>query len=364
MSYFKLHPTGVTNPIREYGALDNLRRIMGRDTQAFRDYINLGNRTLKNQNPLVEYLQSFSVNVEWSQDYLINEIDSRATQLASLHDFTSLYNRGKNFPLSFYPETNHNTLIVVPFGKPSLLHIDNYFSIPLNELVPLYPIYTTDKQQRWDIMDLIDTQTRKLDEETFTIIQVDPYALIIGLWRWLQRGVDWGNSPNGYLANFPLMNLYLYHNELVNFNYLNNSGFKGNVLKPAFNLESYSQQLTDYTDFKNRYLSSQSMKSFFSYMNVNKPTNTFVDAKKMIYQAAYKSLYFVQLSWVYTLASLGNVEPYIRYNNLLGTVDGQMKNDLNIYYQKVFLQPQINQIKANKWDKHFATVWERIKNIK
>lgn len=364
MSYFKLQPNLLHYGIKQYGGLVNLERIMERNNDRFFNYINLGNRTIENQNPLVQFLQAFSVNVEWDRDYLINQIHSRAQQMASLTDLTCLYSRGKNHIESIYPESNHNTLLVVPFGNPTDSQIDRYFSISLDELVPLYPIYTTDTIQRWDIMDLLDTRSMKAPADIFTIINVDVYALIIGLWRWLQRGIDWGNSAHGYLANFPLMNCYTYHNELVNFNYLNGNAESIDISKGSFNLENYYTQLTEYTDYKNRYLLTSVMQSFTEFAQINKKTNPSVILSKMVYPEAYKSLYFVQMSWIWSLASLGMVEKYIKYNNIMGSVDGQIKSQLNMYFTKVQLQSQIGQIPMPAWKKHFTDVWTQVKSIK
>lgn len=364
MSYFKLQSNGLNYAVKPYGGLVNLERIMSRNDDRFFNYINLGNRTVPNQNPLVQFLQSFSVNVEWDRDYLINQIHSRAQQIASLTDFTSLYSKGENHIGAIYPESNHNTLLVIPFGNPSPTQINDYFSISLDELVPMYPIYTTDTIQRWDIMDLIDTRSMKAPNDIFTIVNVDVYALVIGFWRWLQRGVDWGNSPHGYIANFPLMNCYLYHNELVNFNYLNGNATDIDISKGNWNLENYYTQLTEYTEYKNRWMLGNQMQSFTEFVQVNKRSNPDVNLRKMVFPEAFKSLFFVQMSWVWSLASLGMVEKYIRYNNILGNVDGQIKAQLNIYYTKVQLQSQINQIPMAVWQKHFINIWNQVKDIK
>lgn len=364
MSYFKLQSNGLNYAVKPYGGLVNLERIMSRNDDRFFNYINLGNRTVPNQNPLVQFLQSFSVNVEWDRDYLINQIHSRAQQIASLTDFTSLYSKGENHIGAIYPESNHNTLLVIPFGNPSPTQINDYFSISLDELVPMYPIYTTDMIQRWDIMDLIDTRSMKAPNDIFTIVNVDVYALVIGFWRWLQRGVDWGNSPHGYIANFPLMNCYLYHNELVNFNYLNGNATDIDISKGNWNLENYYTQLTEYTEYKNRWMLGNQMQSFTEFVQVNKRSNPDVNLRKMVFPEAFKSLFFVQMSWVWSLASLGMVEKYICYNNILGNVDGQIKAQLNIYYTKVQLQSQINQIPMAVWQKHFINIWNQVKDIK
>lgn len=363
MSYFKLSPNGLNYSVKEWGTLGNLRRIMARNDDSFEKYINLGNRTLPNQNPLVQFMMLFSVDVEWSKDYLINVIDANIQQYASSVDLTSLYNRGKNHQRSVYPELGHNTLLVVPFDKPTSSQINGYFNNEINTLVPLYPIYTTDTKQRWDIMELINTQVTKLDQELFTIVQIDVYALIIGYWRWLRRGVEWGNSPHGYLAAYPLMNLYLYHNELVNYNYLNDNLKSISLDKGQFALEPYFTQLGEYTDYKNRYLMSQSMKSFTNFVAVNEVTNISVDQNKMIFPEAGKSLFFVQMSWVWSLASLGMVKKYLTYCNFIGDVDGKLRSEINLYY-RLTLQSQIGQIKADKWAAHFEKIWTEVSSLR
>lgn len=363
MSYFKLTNNGIRIGVREYSALGNLRRIVARDTQSFSDYIDLGNRTIQNQNPLVLLLQQFSVDVEWTPDYLISMIGSKAQSAASILDLTSLYNRGKNFTEVVYPESNHNTLLVVPFGEPSRDKINSYFKDSLNSLVPLYPIYTTDTLQRWDIMPMIDSQSYKAPTELYTIVNIDIYALVIGYYRWLKRGVNVGNSPHAYIANFPLMNCYVYHNELVNYNYLNGQGDKLSIDKGAFTLEPYKTQLGDYTEYKHRYCLGNVLKSFTQFFEVNQTVNPFVDQNKMIFPDTYKSLFFVQMNWVWSLASLGMVNHYLSYNNFLGSVDGQMKSQLESYFQTTSLQSQVGQIKADRWDKHFYDVWKDVKAL-
>lgn len=363
MSYFKLSPNGLNYAVAEWGTLGNLRRIMARNDDNFEKYINLGNRVLPNENPLVQFLLLFNVNEEWEPDYLINVIDMHLNQRASSVDFTSLYNRGKNHLLSLYPETNHNTLIVVPFDKPSRQQIDGYFTKEINELVPLFPIYTNDYKQRWNIMDLIDSKEYKNPSPLYTVVQIDPYALIIGFYRWLKRGTDWGNSPHGYLAAFPLMNLYLYHSELVNFNYLNDNMKKFNLVKGSFAVEPYMVQLEGYTDWKNRYLMSQPMKSFSNFMQVNSVVNISVDQNKMVFPSVGKSMFFVQMSWVWSLASLGMVQHYLKYNNLLGTVDGKLKAQLDAYYLQS-VSTQENQIQSDVWKGHFSMLHEKVSRLR
>lgn len=364
MSYFKLQPNGLNYGTREYTGLVNLERILSRNEDRFFDYLNQGNRTLPNQNPLVKFLQSLSVNVEWDRDYLINQIHTRAKSIASLMDITSLYNKGKNHINSLYPESNHHTLLVLPFGDASPAQIDACFSKNLDELVPLYPIYTTDTLQRWDIMDLLDTRQLQAPGSIFTIINIDVYALVIGYWRWLKRGVDWGNSPHGYLANFPLANCYLYHNELVNFNYLNGQGELIDISKGNWNLENYYTQLTAYTDHKNRVMLGEPMQSFTEFYQINRRVNPHVDISKMIFPSAHKSLHFVQMSWVWSMASLGLVAKYLRYSNILGSVDGQIKAQLGMYFTKVQLQSQMNQIQDPVWKNHFSGLWNTVNNIR
>lgn len=358
MSYFKLQHNGVDYPTRDYGGLNNLRRIMARNDDNFESYINLGNRTLPNQNALVNFLLMFSVNVEWTEDYLITVIDSKINQIASINDFVCVYNRGKNKIKSVYPEDNHNTLLVVPFGKPERSHINSYFNDELNSLVPLYPIYTTDVKQRWDIVGLYDTKTYKLASDAYTIIQVDVYALVIGFYRWLKLNRGVGESPHAYLLNFPIMNCYLYHNELVDFNYLNNEA-NVEIDNGQWVLENYRTQLTDYTDFKNRYMMTEQMKSFTQFFEINKGTNISVNTRKMIFPDSYKSSWFIQMSWAWTIGALGLARHYLTYNSFLGTVDGLFMSDIRKFY-KYPLQSISGQIKDPKWQAHFISLYRDI----
>lgn len=364
MSYFRLTNNGLDNGVQEYPSLNNLRRIMDRNSNRFVEYINLGNRALENQNPLVNFMQLFSVNVEWTPEYLINVIKNNVQHYASAVDFTCLYNKGKDHIGSIYPEVNHHTLLAVPFGNPSPEQIDVYFSIPLNELVCFYPIYTTDYIQRWDIMELIDSQSRKNPTDLFTIVQIDPWALLIGYYRWLKSGRKYGNSPHGFLAAYPLMNCYLYHNELVNYNYLNGNQEKINVVKGYFNLEAYFTQLTDYTEYKHKKLLGTVLKSFRHFYSFNRAASPVVDQTTFLFPVMYKSGMFVQLNWVWSLASLGMAKHYLKYMNFVGGVDGTMSNDLDMYFTKVQLQNQLNQIKSDPWKNHFKQVWTELKNLK
>lgn len=359
MSFLKLKHNGLDYPTPNFGGLNNLRRIMARNDDNYESFINMGNRVLPNQNVLVQFLLLFSVNVEWTENYLITVIDSKINQNASVVDFVSIYNRGKNHPLSVYPETNHNTLLVVPYGKPDRPQINGYFNDEINSLVPLYPIYTSDLIQRWDISGMFDTATHKLPSETYSIVQIDVYALVIGYWRWLKQNRNVGNSPHAYLCNFPLMNCYLYHSELVNFNYLNKN--KVSIDRGPWILEDYSQQLTDYTDFKNRYMMTEHMKSFTHYFDVNKGTNISVDTRKMMFPDFYKSGWFTQMSWAWTLASMGNLYPYLNYNRLLGSVDGELEGVLNKFL-RIPVSSITTQIKDPRWAEHFAMVYKSIKD--
>lgn len=360
MSYFKLQNNGLSYPIRAYGALGNLRRIMRRNYDSFEDWLKLGNRTLPNQNPLVLLLKQFSVNVEWTPDYLISMIDATAQSNASLINITSLYNRGKDHPLSVYPETNHHTLLVMPFGKPSSVQINSYFTKELNSLIPLYPIMTTDYKQRWDLMELIDTQTRKAETPISTIVQIDIYALVIGYYRWLKSGREVGNSPHAYIANFPLMNCYMQHNELVNFNYLNEGRKFLSIDKPQFSLEPYLGGIDAYSEWKNDNLNKEPLASFTEFLQINRPTDLLVDQSLMIFPPAYKSLMFMQMRWVWTLASLHMVQKYLAYLKAENSVDGIMMGQLRDYYNNS-LNSQTTQIRDDWWKTTFSQIWNDTK---
>lgn len=362
MSYLKLFPNGQEYGIREYGGLGNLRRAVARNDDSFEEFINLGNRPLPNQNPLVQFLLEFSVDVEWTEKYLISVINQKADSVSRACGFTSIYSRGKNHIKSLFPESNHNTLIAVPFdSNPSSAHIDGYFNNELNTLVPFFPIYTTDVIQRFDITALLNTVTYKANSDIYTVVQVDPYALVIGYWRWLKLNRFYGNSPHGFLSNFPLMNFYNYHNELVSFNYLNDNASDISVQKGSFNLEVYWGMLKDFTTHKNNYMKTEQMYSFTNFIQINKVINIDVDLRKMVFPNAGKSGLFTQINWVWTLATLGLVNKYLYYMNFMGAADGGLKDTLKDYFRDS-LNSQLAQIKDDRWNKHFFSLYNEVKN--
>lgn len=360
MSYLKLEPNGLEYSFRQYGGLGNLRRIMARNDDSFESFINLASRTIPDQNPLVQFIRLFAVNVEWTEQYLINVIDAKINNNASAVNFTSLYNRGKNFTNVVYPETNHNTLMVVPFHKPSTSQINGYFNNELNSLVPFFPIYTTDTIQRFDIMPLMDTKKYSCDRATFSIVQIDVYALIIGYWRWLKLNRDVGASMHAYLVNYPIMNFYEYHNELATYNYLSDRWSEFKVQQGSFSIEPFATQLRDYTDHKNRYMMKEHMDSFTNFIQINEVINMNVDPRKMIFPEMGKSTAFMQLAWVWTIASLGMVDKYMHYTNLLGTVDGVNEAKVKAFY-KFPVNTIKGQIKADYWEQHFMQLYNKVK---
>lgn len=361
MSYLKLQHNGLSYPVRAYGGLGNLRRTMARNDDSFEGWLNQGNRTIRNQNPLVLFLQQFSVNVEWNLDYLITMIDLQAQTSASLLNLTCLYNKGKDHALSIYPESNHRTLLVVPFGKPDRVQIDGYSNNELNTLVPFYPIFTTDTIQRWDLTEVIDSQEYRAPTVINTIIQIDVYALVIGYWRWLKSNREYGNSPHAYIANFPLMNCYMYHNELVNLNYLNEHIGDMKIRKPPFTIEPYLNELKFYTQWKHESMGNEKLKSFTEFVQWNECTNISVDLSKMIFPNALRSLSFSQMNWVWTLASLGMVQKYLAYKKATGAVDGQIDSQMRDYFLNSY-QGQANQIKDSSWQTLFHQLWNDTKN--
>ena len=361
MSYLKLKYNGLQYGIRSYGGLNNLRRITARNDDAFESFINLGNRTLPNQNPLVNFLLQFSVNVEWDEKYLISVIDNKINNAASACNFTSLYNRGKNFTEAVYPERNHNTLIAVPFHKPDSAQIDGYFNNELMSLVPFFPIYTTDTVQRFDIMALMDTKNYTCDKVTFSIVQLDVYALVIGFWRWLKLNRDVGASAHAYIAHFPLMNFYEYHNELVNYNYLHDNWNDFKIMQGTFNLEPFTTQLRDYTAHKNSVLMKEHMDSFTNFIQVNETVNINVDQMKMVLPQIGKSGSFIQMSWLWTLASLGWEDKYLFYTKFLGTLDGPNDSMMREFFNNP-IQTIKGQIKDPAWEQHFVMLWNKVKS--
>lgn len=358
MSQFKLSLSDVKVPVAEYPGLGNLKRIMDRNINSFRDFYSMGNRVVKNQHPLVQYLLQLSINTEWEPSYLLNYLLLNHKKVASMVGFTSIYNRGKDFAEWFYPESNHRTLVVVPFDTSWSENVN----IP--EFVHpggLTPIMTTSETHYWNIDHLLDSVPRTLEDQTFTVLELDVFGFVFGYYFYLKdrldRDINVGLSPHHYVT-LVLMDLYPQHNELVNINCLF-SATEPEVQKSGFALEPYIPQLSKYIHWGRKLLMRERIKTFAEFLNIFKPVSCWGRDEWLTHEVP-KTMMLAQLAWVYTLSSFHWCYIYLWFMAFVGNEDPIVESRLKTFF-KIPVNYNANQIKDPNWQSFYINCWNDLK---
>lgn len=352
MSHFKLKSNGLQYSVPQYGGLGNLQRIIARNRENYRKYFQLGNRVVPSQHPLVQLLQHFSVDIVSGSESLFNLVELKSRQYASLVNLTSLYNKGKDHLDTVFPESNHHTLFVVPFDNEYGLTIDDLSREKISEQPILSTIFSTSNIQYWDLSKLLDSEIRKSQEDFYTAIQVDVHRLVLSYYYYLtdrvSNDINVGLTPQHFIY-LVLMDYYPVHNETVMLNYT--AGDRIVIQDPPFAFTDYAMDLDKYVTWKKKKLMSDRLRSFTEYMEYH-PT-LYPNSGPFI--NCGKSQMFIQLGWIYTLAALYWVKPYLSYMDYMGYQDPIIESQLRTFYK---LNPAfiLNQIKDPYWRNKFHNV--------
>lgn len=370
MSCFLLKKDNITYSKVDYGSINNIRRPVLINNIKSNDYISVGNLTLPNQHPLVKFMVMFSINPEWEFEYLVNYITANVDNYSSQLGFTSIYNKGKSFTNILFPEDKHHTLITIPFDfKPN--SIESYLDNRIEDLVPFYTIYSTDTKQRLDIKAIINSEKASYQNKinTYTIVQVDYYALLIGYWRYLKErdlaDRNLGLSPHAYLMNFPIVNFYRYHSEYININYLHD--FNIEVDNPIWDAVNIKDELEKYIVNRAGVFQTRRLKSINHLFYNMELVNPFVNKDKMLFPNIGSSASYTQMSWIYNFHSLHMANIYMEYQEQVGYRDDSFVSLLEKFF-RFPLQTIINNIKDPNWKNHFNTIYKdaelKLKNLK
>lgn len=363
MNQFQLSPGGTPNPsLPRYGKLDNLQAIHERNVERFKTFYAMGNRVLPNQHPLVQFLLQLSININWTPAELYNYIELQSKKIASNVGITSLYNRGKDHAESVYPESNHRTLIVMPFEKPEF-NQDNVTETLSLGRVCLKPIMTTSKTHYWNLDHLIDTVQRVGEEQTFTVLELDVYQFVFGYYWYLkeriENNVNVGLTPHHYVL-LCLLDTYVWHNALVNLNLIA-EGDDVTVQRSGFALEQYNFQQNEYNSWIRKQLLGERIKSPNEWLKLSVSSFRSLNLSDMVFSHRQQSMMFVQLGWVYTLASLHWAKGYLYFMDFMGSYDPITTSKLKTFY-KIPVNYNSNQIKDPYWARFYINVWKDLKD--
>lgn len=363
MNQFLLTPGGTKPSIPLFGKLQNLRAIHKRNTERFKTFYGMGNRVLPNQHPLVQFLLQLSVDPNWTPNQLYDNIVMSSKKIASNVNITSLYNRGKDHPLSVYPEENHHTLIVIPYDKDleTFWEPDKIASIKKTMTPALTPLMTTSKTHYWNMDFLIDGIVRKTTEDVYTVLELDPFALAFGFYWYLKERImnkiNVGLTPHHYVM-LVLMETYIAHNNLVILNLITDNE-PISVQPPGFALEQYSHLQNEHTRWARSVLLSERIKSAGEWINICDGCFEEVRSYKSVFPKRMDSVMFVQLGWVYTLCSLYWGSSYLFFMDFMGSFDPTVTSKLKTFY-KIPMNFNTNQIKDSYWNSFYCNVWKNL----
>lgn len=362
MSHFTLRDNGLNYSLPLYGRLDTLRRIMSRNRDRFLEFFSQGNVIVDNRHPLVQLLLEVSVDVAWDPDYLFSIIDTKGRRTLSSVGITSLYNNGVDFKGWFFPESNHNTLVVASMDvKSSSLHNTNPESNKIS-YNSLHPIQTNGVSHYWNIQHLVDTVKRTAPNQIFTILQLDTHDFIMGYYWYLKdrlaRGISVGLSPHHYVM-LVIASMWMEYNDVATIN-MTVDNVKPDVQHAPFALETYSDELGKYISWRRRYLMGTVLKTFTQYSKV---FHSIFDDKGIdlpFFTNAGKSLLFIQMSWIWTLSTLYWVNGFLEISEFVGYEDPAVSSRLRVFNKldTRFITDQCGDV---NWRKFFIEVLKDIK---
>ncbi|QDJ97040.1 virion structural protein [Aeromonas phage D3] len=363
MSTFILRDNGINYPIPNYGPRDNLNRIMARNRSRFFEFSLAGNRVVENDHPLVTLLLEVSVDPSWSPSTLLSVINGKARRAANDVNLVTLYRDGINFPGKFFPEMNHNTLVVTSMDyASSSLHNINIASENSNRIKSLFPIMTNGGKHYWDCQKLIDTNKKNHSSDVFTILELDLPAFVAGYYWYLKdriaRNVSLGLSPHHYVFQV-IMDMWMDYNDLVVLDMWEH-GQVPDADKSPFAMENYIPAVGELNAWKRRTMMATPMKSFSQYMGYQVSLFDRGTLKPYVFTNPGKSLYYIQLSWVWTLANLYNVQGFLDLGEFVGFEDPKVSSDLKTFFKTPpgFL---FENVKDPKWKKFFIDTYKDVK---
>lgn len=355
-------PKDINYSLLLYGKRDYLIRLYQINYNKQLRYIENGNWVLPNQNKLVQFIVSFGIDLQWDDDYIYNYIKSNYSRVGSLMGFTSLYNRGESFKNILFPESNHETLIVLPFntGRDK----DYYFETKLEDLVYLKTLYTTDLRQRWDIT-LLTSENKPTIQNNYTIVELDPFALLIGYVRYIRDRISndriLGLTPHSFVTKYPIANFYLQHNFIVNLNYINSETIPFDTDKPKWNMIPYERWVKEMSQFLYYSISSQSIKNLLHYLNTITQLNSNL-INQSIFPDNKLSIKFTQLVWVYEYNTMNLSVMYLRYLKFLGKTDEEFSSLIKSFLigDVRSLTRPINNV---LWRNHYIGLFMELKRL-
>lgn len=364
MYFLTYSDNGVKYPLTLYGKLNYLNSLLEENHSRLRNYVDKGNWVLQNQNPIVQFIANMNIDLEWDDEYIFNYIQANYENVASLCNFTTLRNKGENHPHSVFPEKQHDVLITIPFGEPPHPMAYYYEDEAYQNLFPLRTLFTTDIKQRWSITDMTDNGNASTYQNSYTVVQLDPFALVIGYVRYYRDRVKnerlVGLTPNSYVAKYPLANFYLQHNQMVVLNYIWD-GVEGMKFdKPKWAMVDYKRWVVDFAETTKNGMARVNPETIDHFIKQSFQVNQHGGATDSLYPYIGLSRSFIQLGWVYAYSGMRLAIAYADYCQWVGKPDSLFKSRANKFIRGD-VNSMANQIKDPKWKALYIRMFKELK---
>lgn len=325
MLFLTYRDNGLKYPLVLYGRLNQLTEIMETNHNRAKRYAENGNWIIENQNPIVQFIKMMAIDIDWDDEYIFNYVAANALSYASLCNFTCLRNPGHSQYHTLFPEKQHNVLITLPFGEPSKDYKYYFQDEAYQNLYPLKTIFTTDIKQHWDVTKITDKGNPTTGESNYTVVQLDPFALIIGYVRYYRHRVSEGRlvglTPNAYVCKYPMINFYYQHNLMTAMNCCLDGVSGVEIEEAKFNTISYLRYLKDYglSIYNGMFgVNPGEIHHFISQCTQLNPHHIGDDG---FYPKPLLSLPFIQLGWVYCFSGMRIAAAYGEYCKRVNKVD-------------------------------------------
>lgn len=364
MYFLTYKDNGVKYPLVRYGKLDYLSGLLLDNEDKAKRYVNKGNWILENQNPLIQFIVNMEIDIDWNDEFIYNHIRAKYLSVSSLCEFTSLRNPGSSHIHTVFPEKEHHVLITTPFGEPEY-NWEYYFKEEAYQnLIPLKTIFTTDVMQRWAVHEMTTHGNVTRGESTYTVVQLDPFALVIGYVRYyrdrVKQGLYLGLTPAAYLSKYPLVNFYFQHNLMVAVNYGVDGITDIPIDKPKWTLMPYSRFMGDYAQFIKSTMFAVNPDSIHHFLQQSYQLNPNGVATDGFYPKQGLSDQFLQLGWVYSYSAMRVALSYCKYLDSVGKDDTAFKSTVKRFLRND-LGTLTSKIRNPLWKALFARMFKDLK---
>ncbi|MNM27107.1 hypothetical protein D3C81_375910 [compost metagenome] len=307
-------PTTAVYPRTRFADLGNLRRQTEYNRNAFINFVRSQPYNLENEHILVGLLQQLSINAEWDLQYVISWARFRAYTLCTMFKITSLNHVGHAQYNGFYREgvCEHWCLI----------ENDRQYdeSVVLEELSPVVPLCSTITKHSYTHTLMRDTTYNRSRPNEVAIMGVDIVELAIGWWLYQRMGYDRDTGIHAYLAQYPLVDAQLMHNQLAVINVLYQHVLHDVPLNDlittdhvVFNTMNERRLRKLYLEHLVKFFSNRRLANFEHFLRM---FDSVYAEPYFNYIRAGKNALFAQTSWVWEPALMKLYSLYLHFANL------------------------------------------------